>query len=71
MRGKFNSFLFGALLGALLIILILFADDIRKFIGRRDWIMWLLLIVTVINTSLIIYILRLTKNDTNKDDNNV
>jgi len=67
MRGKFNIFLLGVSLGVLLVALIYFADDIRKFIiSRKNWINHLMLIMTFINTSLIIYILRLTKNNNNR-----
>lgn len=65
MRGKINRFLLGVLLGALLMTLIYFADDVKKFIGRGNWITWLLLVTTAINTGLIVYILRLTKHDNN------
>ena len=68
MRGKFNVFLLGVLFGALLIILIYFADEIKQLIGKRDWVSWILLITTGINTGLIVYILRLTKNNNDKGD---
>lgn len=66
MRGKFNVFLLGVLFGAMLIILIYFADEIKQLISKTNLINWILLITTGINTGLIVYILRLTKNDNNK-----
>ena len=66
MRGKFNVFLLGVLFGAMLIILIYFADEIKQLISKTNLINWILLITTGINTGLIVYILRLTKNDSNK-----
>ena len=66
MRGKFNVFLLGVLFGAMLIILIYFADEIKQLIGKTNWVSWILLITTAINTGLIVYILRLTKNDNNR-----
>ncbi len=66
MRGKFNVFLLGVLFGAMLIILIYFADEIKQLISKTNLINWILLITTGINTGLIVYILRLTKNDNNR-----
>ena len=66
MRGKFNVFLLGVLFGAMLIILIYFADEIKQLISKTNLINWILLITTAINTGLIVYILRLTKNDNNR-----
>ena len=66
MRGKLNVFLLGVLFGAMLIILIYFADEIKQLISKTNLINWILLITTGINTGLIVYILRLTKNDNNR-----
>lgn len=68
MRGKFNILFIGIILGVLLMTLIYhFADDILKFIGSGDHLIkWILLATTAMNTCLIVYILRLTKNDNDR-----
>lgn len=67
MRGKFKSFILGILMGILIITLIYFSDEVKRFIvNQENWINWILLITTAINTALIVYILRLTKRDDDK-----
>ena len=65
MRGNLIFLLLGVLLG---ILGYYFAGDIRILIGSisEDWIQYVLLITTAVNTSLIVYILRLTKHDNDK-----
>ena len=65
MRGKLIFLLLGVLLG---ILGYYFAGDIRKLIGSGgNWINYLLLLTTAVNTCLIVYILRLTKHDNDRD----
>ena len=68
MRGKFNILLTGVLLGALLMILIYFAADVKRFV--ISWVNQdvVVLTMTVVNTCLIGYTLRLTKKDIDKND---
>lgn len=68
MRGKFNILLIGVFLGISLTLLVYFADDIKRFIIRRVNEEFVVLIMTVVNTCLIGYTLRLTKKDINKNE---
>ena len=62
MKSKLIFLLLGALLG---ILGYYFADDMRRLISNAsgDWIKYLLLITAFVNTCLIAYILKLTKDD--------
>ena len=65
MRDKLIFLLIGVLLG---ILGYYFVGDVRKLIisASEDWIKYLLLITTAVNTCLIVYILRLTKHDNDR-----
>ena len=65
MKNKLLYFLTGVLVA---IFGYHFAGDIKQLIisPNEGWIKYVLLITTAVNTSLIVYILRLTKHDNDK-----